>query len=208
MKVPDGNYIVLSLFILVVSLMLGVMYGHDGLAAAVITLCSIWTLSDGIKIWQWWSNGQEPLPFMSTPIISCPKLPIFWYFGSIFLQLVALAMFAFGNPLMSSVCFWIFYAGASPVLHLKYYSGTSEENAFTMLPELIMALIIASMVMTMPLDSRTYNNLGKFGGLFVLEMAALTGVSVAYLALPMMGVQLPEVTAAEKLPLQRPGTAV
>lgn len=190
MKQLNPNDVWCALVITLVGIFPFVHWGHEGVVASVGVICAWWIFSDVVKIWQWCSNGQEPKPFMSSAgSAQCPELPIYWYFGSAIVQSAGLILqLIFGCTLSAGLLLVGFFLGSSSVLHIKYYSGTTEDNAITMIPEIFMSLLIGSMVLTAPLESSSYMGVGRFGALFLLELAALGGAVLAHFVLRAFGV--------------------
>jgi len=190
MKQLNPNDVWCALVITLVGIFTFVHWGHEGVVASVAILSGWWIFTDAVKIWQWCSNGQEPKCFMSSAgSAQCPELSIYWYFGSALLQTIGVTMqLILGFTLCSGLILVGFYLGCSSVLHLKYYSSTTEDNALTMIPEIFMTLLIGGMVLTAPLDNPGYMGVGRFGALFLMELAAVTGAVIAYFELRALGV--------------------
>jgi len=165
-----------------------VAWHHAGVVGVTMLATAIWCMSDLCQTYRL-SKGHEPVYHVSS-IPQGPDLPVKWYVFIVAVEMLALfAQLIIGYTLISCVLIVFLFGGVFVMLHLLYFSGSTKENAATMLPTVTLTILAWLMCLTAPMDKRGHMGLSHSSEALWLIAASPIGAVVGYIFILFLGVQ-------------------
>eukprot|EP00403_Amphidinium_massartii_P037974 CAMPEP_0178450760 /NCGR_PEP_ID=MMETSP0689_2-20121128/43303_1 /TAXON_ID=160604 /ORGANISM="Amphidinium massartii, Strain CS-259" /LENGTH=163 /DNA_ID=CAMNT_0020076261 /DNA_START=208 /DNA_END=695 /DNA_ORIENTATION=- len=130
-----------------------------------------------------------------------PDLPLVWHVVVLTIEVIAVLCLLIGFALLFGCLLTGLFGGAYVLLHLRYYSGTTKENAHTLLPTLSLFIIVVATAVSSTDAERwiVYFGMGRWVAFLVMLAMIPIGMVFGFLLLKLLGQT--QVTSDECLPI-------